>query len=597
MSDIQLTKLKNWIDTYSPEEYRPISKIDASGTKVGLTQLSSQILKAFQDNQLSFEEVERAHAKLKVMNQIKHEHKVVKYYSTVSDIATALLPGVKPKKEVEDTLVVLDSTIQTKQKIHAQIESQFSSQLTDADPIFKKQTERMIHAASKILALNQSLDSIEIEIDDKKIVAMKGKDEEFELLARGRLLGTGQTGDVYLAKSIGESKEVVLKYSKAEADEDLENELKILTILNRDSSHEGVQGLITVSSMTFLSDSSLTAPVTKVTKGKIYSQGDFQKQVEVLRMTKMLGITKEELLEMPEEKLREKVQEKLGSLSAKFEEIRSQRLEPIEEDRRLAADFWPLMSDVALSIEVLLGQESAESLKARLGGKSEDVEQELSSADFNELFTNLLLESAKKCKRQPKVSNDSLAKMTGNLVAGLMHIHASGIIHGDIKPRNVFWSQSEAVIADFGGSQPKGSQKALQTTDKYASPDYLDAVRKYKRTGDVENQFRAGQGLDICALGMTIFEMYTGEMPNGDKIKSVGEEREKWMGALQEKGMSEEAAKIVIKMVSPVAVEEVDGHFPLPVEKEELSQLYILLSGQVKQSPSGDQVGGFITGL
>jgi hypothetical protein len=157
-----------------------------------------------------------------------------------------------------------------------------------------------------------------------------------------------------------------------------------------------------------------------------------------------------------------------------------------------------------------------------------------------------------------------------------------------------------AVIADYGGAQKKGAKydAALQTTPGYASVEYLDAIRRYKRAGDVENQFRAGQALDIRALGMSIFEVYTGDMPDTNGIEGDEIRLAALVNRLRENGMTEEAAKIVVKMITPSITPEGAAFMDLPVEVEELTKLQGILSGQIRISgETGTELGGFITGL
>lgn len=42
--------------------------------------------------------------------------------------------------------------------------------------------------------------------------------------------------------------------------------------------------------------------------------------------------------------------------------------------------------------------------------------------------------------------------MCGQLLAGLQHVHAVHMIHGDIKPENVFLGKKHAELSDFGGA-------------------------------------------------------------------------------------------------------------------------------------------------
>lgn len=90
---------------------------------------------------------------------------------------------------------------------------------------------------------------------------------------------------------------------------------------------------------------------------------------------------------------------------------------------------------------------------------------------------------------------------------GLSYIHLYGIVHRDIKPENILISKTGKVkIADFGLSTAGsswwgwGKVKARTGTPRYMSPEQLLG----KKT-DVRS--------DIYSLGLTIYEVLTGQAP------------------------------------------------------------------------------------
>lgn len=86
---------------------------------------------------------------------------------------------------------------------------------------------------------------------------------------------------------------------------------------------------------------------------------------------------------------------------------------------------------------------------------------------------------------------------------GLEYAHHEGIIHQDIKPDNVFVGKRDRVkIVDFGLACPSGSGDCLDMagTPYYMAPEQIEGDPVDERT-------------DIYSLGITAFEMFTGQRP------------------------------------------------------------------------------------
>lgn len=81
---------------------------------------------------------------------------------------------------------------------------------------------------------------------------------------------------------------------------------------------------------------------------------------------------------------------------------------------------------------------------------------------------------------------------------GLEYLHKCGIVHGDIKGRNMFVSSSiKGVVADFGLAKMVDTQTAAsqrgQGTVRWESPELLDGgPRTFKS--------------DVYAFGITVYE-------------------------------------------------------------------------------------------
>ncbi len=101
-------------------------------------------------------------------------------------------------------------------------------------------------------------------------------------------------------------------------------------------------------------------------------------------------------------------------------------------------------------------------------------------------------------KLTPSVASDFLMQ----ICSGLNYAHRRGIMHRDINPGNIFVQRDDRLkIVDFGLSCPIGTEDM----DFFGTVDYMAPEQIESETVD--------QRTDIYALGITAYEMLTGEKP------------------------------------------------------------------------------------
>lgn len=111
------------------------------------------------------------------------------------------------------------------------------------------------------------------------------------------------------------------------------------------------------------------------------------------------------------------------------------------------------------------------------------------------------------------MSEDEVKKVIAEVANAFKYFHTKGIVHRDIKPGNLFYKikGSDILVGDFGissdldveGGMTKKMTQSLHLTMGYAAPELLSG----------HDQRLIGPEVDYYALGITIFELLTGEDP------------------------------------------------------------------------------------
>jgi serine/threonine protein kinase len=132
-------------------------------------------------------------------------------------------------------------------------------------------------------------------------------------------------------------------------------------------------------------------------------------------------------------------------------------------------------------------------------GLTEKGEQYLVMELIDGMGLNFLLETNSPMLRGKRV--DVLAQ----LADALEFVHKAGYLHRDICPRNVMvTTEGKVKLIDFGLTIPYRPE-FCKPGNRTGTPNYL-APELIKRT-------TTDHRVDLFALGVTVFEMFTGQMP------------------------------------------------------------------------------------
>lgn len=114
---------------------------------------------------------------------------------------------------------------------------------------------------------------------------------------------------------------------------------------------------------------------------------------------------------------------------------------------------------------------------------------------------------AERLARAGRLSPGESQPIIAAVASALDHSHRAGIVHRDVKPSNIFLAGERILLTDFGvARQTASTQTALTETSQvvgtlaYAAPEQVMG-------GEVT------PANDVFALGVTAFEMLTGQLP------------------------------------------------------------------------------------
>ncbi|KAF8716323.1 hypothetical protein HU200_026610 [Digitaria exilis] len=115
------------------------------------------------------------------------------------------------------------------------------------------------------------------------------------------------------------------------------------------------------------------------------------------------------------------------------------------------------------------------------------------------------------------------AAYAADVARGLAYVHGAGLVHGDVKPRNVVIGRDgRAKLADFGCARSAAAAGAatIGGTPAFMAPEVARGEEQGP-AADVARGEEQGPAADIWALGCTVIEMATGRAPWAGVVDDV----------------------------------------------------------------------------
>lgn len=144
---------------------------------------------------------------------------------------------------------------------------------------------------------------------------------------------------------------------------------------------------------------------------------------------------------------------------------------------------------------------------------------------------------------QGRITLAESLRMALEVAEGLAHLHRHGVMHGDIKPANLLWTDQGVKIVDFNVAKSAEDLMARGGgTKRYLPPDY---------DGSVPGTVDSGHDRDLYALGLTFYEAVTGRFPwDPDEVTTLRAEPQDPRDFSGLENLSPKLVEVLLRMVA-----------------------------------------------
>lgn len=104
------------------------------------------------------------------------------------------------------------------------------------------------------------------------------------------------------------------------------------------------------------------------------------------------------------------------------------------------------------------------------------------------------------------VTPHEFSAILNHVATALDAVHAHGVLHGDLKPANVFLLEEGTKLVDFGTSKVHGLERLTRTGEVSGTPIYM-APELLTGEGGIDER------IDTYALGILAYRALTGTVP------------------------------------------------------------------------------------
>lgn len=145
-----------------------------------------------------------------------------------------------------------------------------------------------------------------------------------------------------------------------------------------------------------------------------------------------------------------------------------------------------------------------------------------------------------------RIALEKAADIVRRVAGALAHAHSLGIVHGDVKPANIFLGRDRSVkLLDFGSAGPAAPGDSLGTTANWATRAYASC--------EVLNGQAPTPRDDVYALGVTAYRLLCGGRPYGDRDACEARQRNASPPALPEDAREHAPAVLRALALAPMA--------------------------------------------